>query len=131
MRILRFRRAKRKAEKLNGLNRFALSQKFSPIIKKRQQANLNRTGLLPFYDTFIIRLSISLIVLKAFVSDNGDYSNDARERASVPARIRTNPISALTVNFSFSAKKENAIVTNMLSLSTETTTETTPSFKAL
>ena len=68
---------------------------------------------------------------KAYRLINKDQSNDDRERATVPARIKTNPISALTVNFSFSAKKEKAIVTKILSLSTDTTTETTPSFNAL
>lgn len=124
MRILRLRRAKRKTEKLSGLNCFALLQMLSPITEKSNKP-VAKIDLLLFYMRDIRPFR------KAYRLINKDQSNDDRERATVPARIKTNPISALTVNFSFSAKKEKAIVTKILSLSTDTTTETTPSFNAL
>ena len=124
MRILRLRRTKRKTEKLSGPECFALLQ--NPVRSpKKSNKPIAKIDLLLFLCA-IFALSERLTVLR-----NKYQSNDERERATVPARIKTNPISALTVNFSFSAKKENAIVTKIPSLSTDTTTETTPSFSAL
>ena len=128
MRILRLRRTKRKTEKLSGLNCFALLQTLRPITEKSNKPIPLRSTCCFFYailyETFAPPERLTVL-------RNKYQSNDERERATVPARIKTSPISALTVNFSFSAKKENAIVTKIPSLSTDTTTETTPSFNAL